>query len=199
MKLSSTGKITRRVSSSAEAVVVTEVPDGPSFSCELVPPTDTPESADDSPRESPQWTLYTSVSFLRPQGGPLGPSDRVVVSTVEYEATSPPEAIFEGSRQSGTKVQVMPVTQLYPDKVDLAEMDDTILSVGIRVALWSSSEKATRSDEYEDFDGEAPCTLVDALKRNRVLLLSGKKYKIMTSRFELRVPHVTFTVRRAGG
>jgi hypothetical protein len=191
-------RIRRRIDNSGPDPFPIEVIDSPAFSAELFSPAAEASSGEGSPRDLPQYTLKWGVAHYGPRNGPVQAGERFIFKNVIYEATEVPEDLNLNDRKDGTQVTCMPIKALYPYIVDITEKGgDPVLQAGIRLAMWTVSEASSRSDEYEDFEGEAPIDTL--LKRNRVVVAGVHRYNVMTVRVERRVPHIVFTARRAGG
>lgn len=191
----STGLVVRRVTvSSSLVLIVTDVADSGAFGVEIVPPK-AQSTPDVAPRNRPAWTLRWREGPWGPPGGPFGPSSRIQVGTVVYEALNSPRPLLHGRRTVAHEVSVLPIADLYPYLGDLTDQGGVVVLEDVALALWAPSEAHAATGDYEDYDAESPPEYVGSVVRNRQIHIGDDVYRVMTSTVDRSVPRVSYRVR----
>lgn len=178
-------------------LVVEDLTGQPIFWTGLEPPR-AQRSGEDSPRAAPAYTLRWHAGPLGPSGVLPGAGSRIVVEGDPYELLFAPRRLLNGLRTVGWEASAQLVDVLYPFLGELRQQDGSAIQP-ITFDLWAPDESHANTGVYEDFTAHAPVDFDGVLQRNQRIVLGLKTYNVLNVNEHTIQPHVTFSVRRAGG
>lgn len=195
--LSDRARRVRHVDVDSQLVITIDEDKGDYFPARVLPAPFLTSPSDASPRDtSPRKRLVWDVEQE------LNASDRVeVYRDTTYELVSRVRPLRSGGHEVGFEAELMEPDVLYPAEGELQEQGGEPVDGfdAVRLSIFAPFDQVRERGDYDLYSGQAPIEYEVALTRkNRVLDVGGRIFRIVSATPGFDVPYLVLTLRRSG-